>query len=123
MTLLWSVSTHDRLKLSVYLAGDEPLQAASDLPSALALGCPAFDVCACFGIVKHGHPGDDVEGSVQLAVAVAVEPVSRRVARGRRDRVHPGEGGEGCLGPHPAAVGVRSKDDGRGDRAYTVDVL
>jgi hypothetical protein len=60
VTLLWSVSTHDRLKLSVYLACDEPLQATSDFPSTLALGCPAFDVGTGFRIVEHSHPDDDV---------------------------------------------------------------
>jgi hypothetical protein len=105
------------------MAGDEPIQAAPDFPSALALGCPAFDVRARFGIVEHADPCDDVEGPVQLTVTAAVEPVPRRIARRGRDRFHPGKCSESRLGPYPAAVGARGKDDGSGDRANAVNVL
>ena len=66
-TLLWP--SRVCFELSVELAGDVALEAATDLPVGPALGSSAFDVGTGGGVVSHALDHDDVERSVELTVA------------------------------------------------------
>lgn len=71
-TLLYSVK--GLFELSEQLAGDVALQAGLDVAFGLAVGSAAIGVRAGGGVVAHAMRDDDVDGSVELAVAASVEP-------------------------------------------------
>lgn len=74
------------------------------------------DVVAGGGVVAHSCADDDVESTVELAVAWSGEPVTAGVTRGRWQWCDTAERCEGGLGPDATVVGVGAHNDGRGDR-------
>lgn len=74
-------------------AGQVAFDAASNFPVGAYLRTPLFHVLTSF--LGMGHPGD--RDHVQGPVTAAIQPVPDRVPGGRRDGIHPGEGGECCL--------------------------
>jgi hypothetical protein len=52
--------------------GDEPLDAAVDLPVAFAFSAPANDVSFGSRVSAHSGIGDDVDGLVQWSVSAPV---------------------------------------------------
>ena len=83
------------LEESVDLAGDVAFWAALGFSGGFALGGSFGDVGLGFGVVAGSGECDGVEGSVELAVAVAVETVSGVLSGGRFDGCDAGEAGEG----------------------------
>src|SRR4051794_11317428 len=102
---------------AVELAGDVPLEAASDLAGGLALGGAPGDVGLGGGAAAHPDHGDGVDGAVERAVAAAVEPVAHGAAAAGLQRAGAGQRGE--RGVVAASTGVGEADDGLGggDRA------
>src|SRR5665213_3354007 len=70
----------------VDLAGDVALEAAHDLPLGFAFADAALGVGAGALAVAQPADGDEVQGSVGLAVAAGVEAVAGGLARGGGDR-------------------------------------
>jgi len=76
-TLLWSVKwVWPGLELAEELAGDVAFQAPFDLTVGLSVGSSWLLVGAGVGVVAEPGANDGVQGSVELAVTVAVEPVA-----------------------------------------------
>src|SRR4029077_6305287 len=72
------------------------------------------------GVVAQAGQRDGVQGAVELAVTVAVEPEAPRGAAAAAvcgDGGGAAEHGEGGLGADPAGVGPGAQDRGGGDRA------
>src|SRR5690625_7764962 len=88
------------IEVSVNSPCQIPLEQPTDLPITLTVCAPFVYVASCFGIVDHPNHGHDVEGSVQLPIAPAVEPVSDGVAGGRWDGVDTGKGCEFSFRAH-----------------------
>src|SRR4029453_19326101 len=88
----------------VDLAGDEPLEAADDLPFGLALGGAPGHVGAGARIPAQPAHGDHPQRAVGVAVAASVQPVAGGLARGRRDGGHPAQVREGGLAGQPVGV-------------------
>src|SRR6266516_4801264 len=88
----------------VDLAGDVALEAADDLFLAEAFGDAALGVGAGASAVAQPADSDQVEGTVGLAIAAAVEPVSGGAAGGGGDRAGAAEVGEGGLAAQPFDV-------------------
>ena len=63
------------LELPVDLAGDVALEASADLAVGLAVAAAPFDVGAGGRIVSGAVEDDDVNGSIELAVAASIESV------------------------------------------------
>jgi hypothetical protein len=70
-----------RRTLRLALACPLALEAAFDVPVGLAFGSAAGGVAAGGGVEAQPGQGDVVQGAVELAVAVAVEPVAHGLAR------------------------------------------
>src|SRR5690606_34923174 len=87
------------------VAGDVALEAALDVWVGLAFGPASFGVGACGGVVAESAEHDDVEGSVELAVAAAVEAVSGCHARRGGDGGDAGQVRECGFVSDPASVG------------------
>jgi hypothetical protein len=80
------------------LACDEALEAADDLPLALALSRTALEVVKGGLVSAHAHDHHAMEGSVGLTMPAAVQPMPAGfVARGRH-RAGAAELGEGSFG-------------------------
>ena len=79
------------------LAGDVALEATHDVLLGLALCGAAFGVGAGFGAVAQAADGDEVQGSVGLAVAAGVEAVAAAFAGSDGDRACAAERGERAL--------------------------
>src|SRR5207244_7389319 len=88
----------------VELAGDVALEAADDLGFGQALGGATVGVGARASAVAEPADGDQVECTVGLAVAAAVEPVSARASRGGGERTRAAEAGEGAVVGEPLDV-------------------
>src|SRR5437667_8202169 len=87
-------------ELAEELAGDVALETASELAGAFAFRGPSLDVCLGLRVLAHADHHDGVEGTVELAVTGAVQAVTHDCSRGRLDRCHTGEFGEGRFGTH-----------------------
>jgi hypothetical protein len=70
-----------RRTLRLALACPLALEAAFDVPVGLAFGSAAGGLAAGGGVEAQPGQGDVVQGAVELAVAVAVEPVAHGLAR------------------------------------------
>ncbi len=81
---------------------------------ALAFGSFALDVGLAFGVAAGSGDGDAVDGSVDLAVAAAVEAVALGLARAGWDRCDAAGAGE--LGVGCEAVGAGDLADQLGGR-------
>ena len=75
------------------LAGDIASDAAHDLVLGSAFGQAASEVVAG-GMAAHAHHQDDVQGTVGVAIASAVEPVPDSLAAGGFQRADSAEFGE-----------------------------
>lgn len=93
-----------RAEDTVDFAGNVALEASDDLGFGLALGESTSHVGPGRFVPAQADHGDSMQGCVGLPVAAPVEPVTVGLARGRRDRVRPAEGGECRLAAQ--AVGV-----------------
>jgi transposase InsO family protein len=104
--LLWRVKRRAGVPLQEpeELPGDGALEAALNLAQAAAFGGPARRVAAGRAVVAQANEDDVVKGPVELAVALAREPVTAHLPGGRRQRRHPRQGGKGRLAADPAGV-------------------
>src|SRR5918993_5262284 len=83
-----------RDQYTVDLPGYVALQAAHDLPLALALSSASCDVVLGAPVAAHAHHADHVQGPVGIPVAATVEPMPDHFARGGIDGRDPAEAGE-----------------------------
>ena len=86
------------------LPGEDPLQAALDIPRALALGGAPGGVGPRFRVIAQADQRNGVQDLVELAVTATVEAVAHDPPGAGRDRAGPGQGGEGGLGAEPAGI-------------------
>ena len=97
------------------MSGVVALEAAADLGVGLLLPAPAGEVVpGGFLTVDHAPIDDGVQGTVELAVAEAVEPVPGDTAGGCRQRADAGERGERGFGAAPAGMNFPPSPDIRG---------
>src|SRR5215831_16049575 len=96
----------------VEVAGEVALDASADFAVGFALGAASFDVGQGLGVAPHPGHGDLVQGSVELTVTEAVEPVPVGAAGGHGNWRGAGQHGEGCLVADPPGVGPRQQDLG-----------
>jgi hypothetical protein len=86
------------------VAGEEAFEAADGFAEGFAFADSPVDVGVC-GLVAFAAVDDDgVEGSVELAVAAAVEAVADGLAGAGGYRWGAGEAGEGGLGVEASVV-------------------
>jgi len=83
------------LQESEQLPGGDPLQAAFDIPRALALRGASGGVGAGFRVIAQADQRDGMQCLVELAVTAAVEAVAHNLPGAGRDGVGSGQGGEG----------------------------
>jgi len=101
----------------VDLAGEVPLERASDLAEGASLGGALVNIGAGVGVHSHaGHDGH-VECPVEPAVAATVDAVADGVAGGGGDRVDAREARECCLGADAPRVGPCGVCDSGCDRS------
>jgi hypothetical protein len=74
MMLLWL--SRGVFEEFVDAAGEVAFQAAADLAARLTFCDSAGGVGLCFGVAAEPGQGDGVQGTVELTVAAAVEPVA-----------------------------------------------
>src|SRR6476469_347086 len=94
------------------LARDVALETAFDLTDRLAFGSASGDIGLGSGAVAHSDRSDRVDGTVEGAIAAAVEAVAHGAPAAGRYRAGSGEGGK--RGVVAAAAGVRERHDGLG---------
>ena len=99
-----SVSSHPSPKFSEQRPADVSLEAPSNLALGESFGTPALNVFAGGWFVAHPRADDDIDGTVELPVARAGEPVSTSVARGGRQRSYAAERGESRFRAHPPVM-------------------
>lgn len=105
------------LQLPEKVACQIAFENAFDFPVTQAFSSAPLHVLLGGFIESHARFDDDVQGHVELPVAMTVEPVPDGVSRGGLQGCRPGEGREGGFGPNPAMVGVGGEDDPDGYRA------
>ena len=90
-------------------AGEVAFEAADGFAHRLAFGGLAGEVVVGLGVAAGARDRDPVDGSVDLAVAAAVEPVAIGLAGADGDRRQAGGAGE--LGVAGEAAGARDFTD------------
>src|SRR5215218_9715357 len=90
------------------------LDAADRFGLRLAFCCSAVDVGPDVGISGKPNDRNAPESRIELTVPTSVEAVSGGLAAAGRDRVGPGEGGEGSFISEPVRVVARADENGRG---------
>lgn len=98
------------------MASEVSLQTADGFSFGLAFGRFAVEVEPSAGIGFGTAEGDDVDGSVELAVPAAVQSVSAGVAGAGRDGCGSGVPGERGLGGEALRAGGVTDQDRCGDR-------
>ena len=102
------------------MAGEVSFEAADGFSFGLALSGFAVEVDAGGGVGSCSGEGDDVDGSVELAVTAAVQSVAAGVAGAGGDRCSSGVPSErGLAGEALRAGGVADQDRG-GDRSASM---
>ena len=99
------------------MAGEVALEQPRGVAAGLAFGEAAGDVVACCRVVLASVQDDCVEGSVELAVAAAAEPVPCCLAARGWEWCDAGEPGEAGLGVDAVVVGPGDDQLGGDDRA------
>src|SRR6266571_5223152 len=88
----------------VEVSGEVTLEAAGGLAAAFPFLDSTLDVVDGRSVCSASGNDDLVEGSVELSIVAAVEPVADRLAGRSRDRGGAGEPGECGLADDAAAV-------------------
>jgi hypothetical protein len=98
-------------------AGEVALEAAHGLDSALALRFLALQVLAGLRIDATSGDRDDVQRSVELAVAATMEAVSVASPRGGRDRCHASHPSKMSVAGEALSAGSLADEDRGAERA------
>src|SRR4029450_7867664 len=91
----------------------------SDVASALAFGRAPGSVGADLGVVPQPSQHDRMQGTVELAVTGAVQPMPGHLPGRRRDRVDPSQGSKGGLRTQPTGIRPAHQELGSADRPNT----
>ena len=99
------------------MTGEVSFEAADGFSFGFAFGCFAVEVDPGLGIGSGSGERDDVDRTVELAAAAAVQSVPDGSDRAGGDRGGAGAAGEGPVGGEALRAGGVADEDRRGDRA------
>ena len=72
LTLLCALSSDESLQGPVNLSGDDPFKASTNIPICFSFPGSALDTGLSLEILAHSDARADVQGLIELSVAVAV---------------------------------------------------